>query len=249
MEYTSALRATDNEFPNLIFDEAILTKAALVVLGCAALYFLVFSLYKRKRRPWASTYFVLLCFSVLVWAGLSFAALLTGSQETARNLNDLSLVGILPLPGLLCLHVKEQVSRKKERPAITAAFFLITFFFIFLVLRSLFFPQLWNALPEQRFAENYYYRLGFYAYAIVALIRAYFLCFNARHQTPTRPRRSTRFMLIGISSIAVLFFAYALLAGSVFGAIEETRLYEALIPLGAPVAFFFLLFSFYNARE
>ena len=245
MEYTDDLRDTNTQFLSMIQDDAILSKAALAILCGIALFFLFFALYKRIRRHWSSFYFIMLCVTVIFWAGCTLLAMLSESAETAAMLNTLRTCGIIPLPALLCLHVRQQISYKEENPVVIVLFFLISSFLIFILCRSLFFPQLFAALPALADTEIYYY--AFYVYAIITLIRSYLLCFNVFYQMPRRTRRSTRLMLIGITSVAILFSGAALLSGQILDAVRDSVLFEILVPLCAPILLVILLYALYSA--
>ena len=121
MEYTDSLRETNDQFWNLLTEGAILSKVMLGILCCVAVGFLLFALFRKLRRKWDSIYYVLICASVLIWASCSLLALL--KPDSIKMFNMLRLVGIIPIPSLLCLHVKKQISYKKQHLVPAVLFF------------------------------------------------------------------------------------------------------------------------------
>jgi len=245
MEYTEELQESNEQFLDMIYNDMILIKGALIIVGCAALFFLFFALYKKIRRHWESTCYMLLCVSILFWIACSLVAFFYASPEQAVILNQLRFAGIIPIPALLCMHVRQQISYKEENPGAVILFFIVATFLILILVRSLFFPQIFYELPA--LADTDLYHLIFYVYAIIALIRAYLLCFSVFYQMPKRTRRSTHLMLVGISSIALLIAIYALLTSQFADYIPQSMLFEIIVPLGGPAAFIILLYPLYSA--
>ena len=242
MEYTEAIKEQNNQFWELLTEGAILSKILLGILCCAAAGYILFALIKTIRRKWDGIYYLLICFFILVFAGCSLLSLLF--PESAPLLDTLRNVGIIPLPALLCLHVKKQVSYKKQNVASAILLFMVPVFLILLVCRDLFIPQCFTELPAHD--KLAWYLLGFYCYVIVALVCTYTLCFRVFYQMPRRTRRSTRYMLLGVTSLSIIFLIDALwLDLSEF--IPQGEVTAMLVPLGVPIALLVLLYCLNNA--
>ena len=158
MEYTESLKDTNDQFWNLLTEGAILSKVMLGILCCVAVGFLLFALFKTVRRKWDGLYYVLTCACILVWAGCSLLALL--SPDSADLLNELRIVGIIPLPALLCLHIKKQISYKKQNVIPAILLFVVPAFLVLIITRDLFFPHELTVLPSH--TEFPWYAYGFY---------------------------------------------------------------------------------------
>ena len=243
MEYTEELQNANDQFWDMLTEGAILSKGILAVLCCASLFLLVYALIKKIRRRWESVYYALLCASVLVWSCCSLQAILV--PESADMYAVLRIIAIIPIPTLLCLHVRQQVSYKKQHVGPAVLLFIVSVFLMSVICRDLFFPLSIPALPLVYEAE--WYSLIFYLYASIALIRAYMLCFGVFYQMPRRTRRSSRYMLIGISSISILFILNALWNGQLSVLFSKSEILDVVLPLGAPIAFLIFLYSLYNA--
>lgn len=245
MEGSDLIQQTGGKVSDLLYEGALLSKSmfALICLLCLVLFF--YSLYKQVQRRWQSTFFMALCASVFVWAILALLASFFNDEHTAQVLADLSLVGIIPIPPLLCLHTQKQVSFKEPRPLSVVLLFIIPAVLIFLQFSEVFFAQLIPRLPLFDNLEWYY--LVFYLFSFAVLIRAYLLCFAVFFQMPPHMRRSTIYMLIGISAVAMLFTLNILWDDQIAAQIPAYRVLDILTPLAAPLAFVFLLYPLYSA--
>ena len=244
MEYTESLKDTNDQFWNLLTEGAILSKVMLGILCCVAVGFLLFALFKTVRRKWDGLYYVLTCACILVWAGCSLLALL--SPDSADILNELRIVGIIPLPALLCLHIKKQISYKKQNVIPAILLFVVPAFLVLIITRDLFFPNEITVLPSH--TEFPWYAYGFYCYAGVAMLRALTLCFSVFYQMPPRTRRSSRYMLLGVTSLSVIFIIDVLWA-DFSTLIPQGEITAILLPLGVPIALLVLLYSLNNAMH
>ena len=243
MEYTSELREMNDRFWLLLTEDVILSKAILGILCLAAVYFLAFSLYKWARRRWDSLYFALLSAFVLAWAGCSLWALFV--PGSAAVLNTVGLVGLIPIPMLLCLHVQRQVSYKELRVVPTILLGLIPALLLFVICHDLLFPAIFPDLPL--IGETNWYHILYGIYTAVALIRAYVLCFSVFYQMPKRTRRSTRYMLVGVSSISLWLAINALWSAYLSVLIPHSDALGILSPLLAPSALLVVLYALFNA--
>jgi len=199
-----------------IYNDALLTKAALTSLCGFSLFLLLSATYRKIKYCWECMFFIALCSLLFVWALTSLLLIFglpPGKDDLLITLRDISM---LPVPALLCLHIHRQVSYKAIHPAFVIALFSVSFF-------------------------------DFYIYTAVALLRSYLLCFNVFYQMPKRTRRSTLYMLFGISSFSVLLLIEALLEKTTADLIPQIDLLFIFTPLFAPVAFCLILYTLYIA--
>ena len=245
MEYEGSIKEINDRLMSLIYDDALLIKIALSVICLISLFFLTISLYRWLKRRWESFYYVLLCSSVIIFATLSLIASFSRSQQLEEALNALRMIGVIPIPAMLCLHVRQQVSYKVQNPVTVFLLFATPAFVGLMIFRDVFFPQLLAVLPAVNDAQ--WVILIFYFYVIAALIRSYLLCFNVLYQMPQRTRKSTQYMLVGVSSAALLFSINALWVGQLSVLIPQSATLDLFVPLGAPLSFFFLLYPLYGA--
>ncbi|MDR2036113.1 MAG: diguanylate cyclase [Coriobacteriales bacterium] len=245
MDVVDSMREASEALLDLLYNDALLNKSILVILSSLILFLMVYSFVKRIKRQWSSTYFIVLCFAVLFWAVCSL--FMVFEVHFSKILSELGLIGILPIPALLCLHIRQQVSYKEQRVIFIILPLVIPVLLIFVLLRDLLFPGLLDILPPA--LESQWYLLVFYLYAIVCLVRAYLLCFDVLYQMPRRTRRSTRYLLVSITVFVILLA----LNGLFFDpppytiTLKAITLLDFLLQLAAPVAFILVLYLLYTA--
>ena len=249
MGLSGSSEQTKNQLWDLLYSWALLNKVALALLCSLCLLLFFYALYKAIKRRWSSVYFILLCVFILLWAGSSLLILF--QLGDAVLLNRLGIIGILPVPALLCLHIRQQVSYKDQRALFIVLLLVVPTFLIFVICRDLLFPRIFVVLPAVQ--DTLWYTALFYLYAIAALIRAYLLCFNVLYQMPRRTRRSTRYMLVSVTAIVLLLALVASwsdeLTARLALIIKSRETLEILLPVTTPVAFFIVLFPLYAAMR
>ena len=247
MEYTDSLQEANSRLMSILLGDAVLTKAALVILCCVCLYLFSIAVYKMKRLHWDSIYFVLVCAFVFLWSVISVIFVFKLAGSGTETLGSISQVFIIPIPALLCLHVQRQVSYKEQNAGIAVAMFVIPAFLILLICRDTFIPGIISLIPA--IGETLWYVLVFYLYVCFTLLRSLLQCLSVFYQMPRRTRRSTRFMLIGVLSVTLLIALEALWNLRLHTMVSEHEAAIILIPLVAPITFIFLLFSLYSALK
>ena len=255
MEYTDSIKEANNRFWDLLYNGQLLIKVMLIALCCICIYLFVYYLIKKIKRNWNSIYLMLISCFILFWSICSFIILFIESQQIVSFLTTLRDIGIVPIPLFLCLHIRKQVSIKDEQIIPSIFLFTLSAFLVMMILRDLLLKNLFVFLP--RLNSVIYYQFIFYMYAFFALVRCYMLCFNVLFQMPKHTRRSTRFMIVGISAIALLLLLKLLWNNqiSIFiqrfdvenTLISNFDLMSILVPLGAPTAFIVMLYSMYYA--
>lgn len=247
MEASDSFHDTQSRLLELLYNEAILSQVALGILFFLCLFLFGHAFYKQIRQRWYCVYFILLCAAVILWSGLSLLVHLGWvSQEP---LATLSFVAILPIPALMCLHVRQQVSYKRQHPFFVILTILVPCLLALLCVRDLFWPDAFATLPLA--AKTSLYRVVYCLYAAFCLVRSYLLCFNVLYQMPKQTRRSTYFNLVGISAAIFLVF-YGFYLSDPLGdpiVIEgiSAVLSEILLPLAPMIAAIIMFTSLYTA--
>jgi len=248
LELDETYQQINTRFEDLIFNGGILNKAALGILCCLCLFLLFFALNKKLKRQWNSTFFVLLCAAVFLWSWSTLIAeFIQPGSDVAALLHDLSLIGILLIPALLCVHTKRQVSYKEMHLVPTLILFVPSAFFLLVILKELLVPGSLLFIPD--LSGALWIEPAFYVYAAVVLIRAYLLCFNVFYQMPRHMRSSTGFVLLSITAFVLLLVFNVLYNSSIYEIIPHNRVMEILPPTAATLSFFFLIYPLYSAMR
>jgi len=245
MEYTDEIRQMNEQFNDLLYNDALLSKIMFGILCIACLYLFFTALYKMMKRHWDSTYYLLLCVSVFIWSIASLLSTFIETNEYSVLLETLQYTGIIPIPALLLLHIRKQVSYKETGLHYTVIISAVPVFLIVLLFRDLIAPGSIGFLPAIH--ETQWYYVVFYLYTGITVCMAFVRCFDVLFQMPLRTRRSTRFTLVSVSSVALLFLIDALWNNTLSEMIPQNDITDLLLPLGAPIAAVFILYPLYNA--
>ena len=231
----------------MLTEDVLLSKVMLGILCCAALFLFCVALYKKVKRQWDSIYFVLLCAAVFVWSAFSLLALLIPSSAEAFNL--LRMIGIILIPALLCLHVRQQISYKELHIAPVIMLLIIPLLLIYVICQELFLSPAMSIPLAFSNINLHIYIFGLYA--AIALISSHVLCFSVFYKMPRRTRRSTRYMLVGVSTVSFMFVMAALWVDQLSFMIPHSVVLRdtiaILAPLFVPAALLILLYSLFNA--
>ena len=220
----------------------------IVILAAFFLFVLICCFYgvsRRAKKTWQSTYLILLSFSLLFFASISLIGSFSWFFDNPFH-EALAAIGIIPVPALLNMHIRSQLSHKEMRPLYTWIMFAPVVFLMLLVLRDTLIPYTFPyATPVY---ESVFYRGVFYGQTLLLLISSYFLCLNALHQMPMHMRGSTRYMFIGISAFSVLFLNI-FLSGTFPAMIPLTESFDSFFLIGAPVTLILLLYTLFMAQN
>jgi len=197
------------------------------------------------KRHWDSAYYLLLCVSVLIWSSASLLLTFVETSGYSALLETLQYTGIIPIPALLLLHVRKQVSYKEVGFHHIIIISAVPVFLIFILFRDLIAPGSIDLLPAIN--KTQWYHVVFYLYAVITVCMAYVRCFDVLFQMPLRTRRSTRFTLVSVSSVALLFLIDALWNNTLSEMLPQNDIIDLLLPLSAPIAAIFILYPLYNA--
>ncbi|MDR0854318.1 MAG: GGDEF domain-containing protein [Clostridiales Family XIII bacterium] len=156
----------------------------------------------KKKRNMETTYFVIFCIPVAIWAGLMLLmSQIPASGDLAMVLEIVAKSAFVLIPTLLCLHVWSHVSYKP----ITGTIWVIYLFIPVIVIGVYISKAINPSLETEIFANQHVtidWLLSGIAYAL-ALIKSYRLCFNVFYQMPKHMRVSTYNMLVSISIVAI----------------------------------------------
>jgi len=245
MELTDELIDMNQRFEHLLYNEMLLSKVAYGFLCAACLFFIFVAVFKMIQKRWHSIFFILLSLSVLFWSALSLLAILPRFSGNAYLFDSLKVIGMVPLPALLTLHISLQVSYKGLRLHTILLLLAVPAFLVLIILRDIFFPYVLSFLPAGN--NTAWYMYIFYAYAILALIKAYILCFNVFYQMPPRARRSTKSTFISVISLTLLIAFHAMWSTIVNDVLPKGIVVELLLPLAAPIALGFFTYPLFDS--
>jgi len=245
MELTDELVEMNQQFENMLFNEMLLSRIAYGFLCVACLFFLFTAVYKLIKRRWNSTFFILLCVSVFTWSALTLLALFAGNPESAELLFRLRFIGIVPIPALMMLHINLQVSYKEQRPQTMILFLIVPVLSMLVILRDLYFPNTLGFLPIR--ANSVWYWFALYAYAAIALVKSYLLCFNVFYQMPPRTRRSTKSTLVSVISLTLMMVLDTLWNGRFDELLPHSVVGNLLMPLMIPIALAFIVYPLFDS--
>jgi len=245
MELTDELIEINQQFEHLLFNEMLLSKVAYGFLCVACLFFIITAVYKQIRQRWHSIFFILLCLSVITWSGLSFLTLLPEFSRSVQLMESIKLMSLIPIPAFLTLHIILQVSYKKLRPYTVVLFLVVPVFLILILLRDLFLPSFMSILPAVNRAVWYFF--VFYAYAVIALIKSYLLCFNVFYQMPPRARRSTKSTLVSVIALTLMIAFYASWNSIIADYLPHGAVVDLLLPLLTPIALAFIIYPIFDS--
>jgi len=248
MQFDDSMQQANSRFAELIFNEGLLSKSAYVILCFITIILLVYALNKKIKHRWESSYYVIICAGVLIWAGCSLVVeFFQLSNNTADTLISLRITGITLIPAFMCFHVQLQVSYKELRPFTVAFLLIVPAMLILIGLRDLFIPAAVDAVPAVN--DTQWFLLLFYAYAAICLIKAYLLCFNVFYQMPRHMRRSTMYILISVSAFALVLVLDVLWSNTLSNLIPQSAAVDVLIPVVVPLMLLVVIYPLYSAMH
>lgn len=193
----------------LVENDHLIWKIGLSVIFLLCLNWGIVALIRSKTRGWVSFYYVFLTLAILLWAGGTMFPLFFPASPYAGFIGGpLRQIGSIFIPGLLCLHIWRQVSYKDITPLVAIACLTVP------VLYSAY--AIMGNLPHTPVAAiaftNYMPPEGtvaivYLVYVASMLIKGMLLCLNVFYQMPRHMRRSSYYLLTGISMYLVANFA------------------------------------------
>lgn len=191
----------------------------MVVLFALSAYCFSIAFAKNAKKHWQGIYFLLFSACLCAWAVCYFIIAFAQKESAILLCDTVCYIAGSLFPGLLYLHIWKQVSYKNISSLQITLVFCLPFIFIIIAIARMYSPM---AAEENVFlrAENVFALIRD-IYSIVMLVLCYLLCFSVLYQMPRHMRKSTHYMLVGVSS----FMIYLLLRT----ALSET--FET-VPLG-----------------
>ena len=221
----------------------------VVILAVFFVFVLICCCYGISRlikKTWQSIYLIHISFSLLIFAGFSLVGLIPGVLDGNLPYEYLAAIAIIPLPALIYLHIRSQLSHKEVRPLCLWIIFAPSLLLMLLLLRDTLIPH------EFPYATPVYastvYRAILYGQSFLLIVATYFLCLNALHQIPRHMRGPARYMFTGITSYAVLCLGI-LLSGTFPVLIPFTESFDSFFLVGAPVTLVLLLYTLFMAQN
>ena len=198
---------------------------------------------RMTKRLWQSTNLSLLTVSLLFFATFSLISLIP--HVASREIGLVAVLGILLLPPLLNLHIKNQLSHREVNPLYAVVVFLPAFALSVVIIFDIIFPDLFLISPIY---STLYFRLVFYIYALILSLGAFLHCSNVLHQMPQHMRSQAKYILAGVVSFCVLLLN-----------IFNSGLFPEIVPhgpqtplfflVGTPVTLTLVLHTFYTAQS
>ena len=218
----------------------------VIILATFFLFVLICCCYGYLRREaWKSMHLIQISLVLLVFAVFSLLGSVLGMFERDPVFEPLAAIGIMPVPALLYLHVRSQLTHKEIEPVYAWALMIPSIILITALFRDLFLPSLFpDAIPLY---ASVVFRGMFYAKSTVLIVGSYFCCVNALHQMPPHMCGGAKYMLVGITSFSILFLNI-FFSGTFPVMIPITESFDSFFLVGAPVTLVILLYTFYMAQ-
>ena len=221
----------------------------VIVLAAFFLFVLICCCYgisRRAKKTWQSIYLIQISLALFVFAGISLIISIPGVLEGNRFLEPLAAVGIIPIPVLINLHIRSQLSHKEIKPYHLWILFAPSLLLVLALIRDMLSPYLF--LQVTPLYASLFFRVIFYLHTLLLIVGSYFYCLNALHQMPTHMRGSTKFMIIGLTSFSVLFLNI-FLSGTFPVLIPVTESFDSFFLIGAPITLVILLYTLFMAQN
>ena len=221
-----------------LYPVIILAAFFLFVLICCCYGFL-------RHETWQSVHLIQISLALLVFAVFSLLGSALGIFGYSPIFEPLAAVGIIPIPPILYLHIRSQLTHKAIEPVYAWALFIPSLILILALFRDLFASNLFPyATPLY---ASVIFRGMFYVQSLLLILGSYFHCVNALHQMPSHMCSGAKYMLVGTTSFSILFL-YIFLSGTFPVLIPITESFDSLFLVGAPVTLVFLLYTLFVAK-
>ena len=221
----------------------------VLVLGTFFVFVLICCCYgvlRRTRKSWQSTYLLYISFALLFFASISLVGSIFAAHELSARLEPLAAFGLFPIPALIFLHIRIQLSHKEIKPGFVVCLFIPQVLLMLVLMRDTFLPGFLPFVPS--LYASFVYRGVYYIHTLLMIIGSFFYCLNTLHHMPAHMRGSTRYKVIGITAFSVLFLNIYL-AGSFPILVPTNESFDSFFLIGAPVTFVLLLYTFFVAQN
>ena len=255
MEYTDEIREANNKLWDLMYNEHLLVKILLLSLILFCLYLVIYLVIRFLKKDFSFIYLMITTISMITWASLNLLSYYQSSIEIITRYSLICEILLIPIPALLCFHIRRQVSIKDEIFIHTIILIAVPLFLVLVIFKDIIINSYSSFDPK--IDSVLWYSLLFYSYTFYALIRSYMLCFNVLFQMPRHTRRSTKLMIIGVTTLFVVFIVRLFWNEQIELFLESMNVENSLIPdfyfmsilipLLAPICFLVMLYSMYYA--
>ena len=221
----------------------------IIILAAFFLFVLICCFYgisRRVKKTWQSIYLIQMSFALLIFASISLINSIHGLLDDNPLLVPLAAVGIIPIPALINLHIRSQLSHMEIKPVFTWALFAPLIFLILVLFRDTLAPYLFPQVTP--LYASLVYQGIFFIHSSLLILSSYFHCLNALHQMPSHMRGSTKYIFVGIMSFSVLFLNI-FLSGTFPVLIPISESFDSFFLVGAPVTLVILLYTFFMAQN
>lgn len=228
---SSELAEFNNKLITMILYEDLLMKLAFSVLSIMSFVVFFITIYNQKKRNWDGLYFRSLMLVIFIWSTCNLLLYYFKQPGLFDLLRAIRYSAIFLMPALLCLHVWRQVSYKEISVKAIVMLFALPLVLIFILIRQ----TLAGRMPDSANSYGTVYFIFFF-YGIAVLIKAYLLCFNVFYQMPKHMRKSSYYILYGLSAVTLLLVSKFIWDIQLYHHLTDVELVTVLVPLISPVA-------------
>jgi diguanylate cyclase (GGDEF)-like protein len=177
--------------------------------GLFALYYLIRSIYGRRKLALENTVFIAFCSIVLFIMAASFLMINYDWLTHEKYLSIALYLAITSLPSFFCLHIWTQVSHKKVKISTRILYFIVPVFVTAAYAKTIFIdgitPDVWSFFDD--LTPVGYVTAVYIIYWFCMTLKSFRLCFNVFYQMPRHMQGSTLLLisaLVGATAVNVL---------------------------------------------
>jgi diguanylate cyclase (GGDEF)-like protein len=175
----------------------------VIILG---LYYLLRSIYVKRKRDVESNIFIVYCIVIIIIAaGALYSSHFGVSGGIGRVITLVSYVVFVSLPGIFCFHTWSQVEYKRIKVTTFILYFFIPVVLVGLMAYRIFSGaytgDVWSFLVFRPFNAQ---SALFLVYWLVIVIKSLLLCFNVFYQMPKHMRGSTMLLIMARAVLAAV---------------------------------------------
>ena len=205
-----------------------------------------YGIIRKTKKLWQSVYLTYMSFAMLIFAGIYMIGSAPFIIENKAPFGTFASFGIIPIPVLLNLHIRSQLSHKVIKPYYVALLFSPTVFLSTILI--------WDTLNQYIFVADtplfdlFIFRGVFYMHTLLLVVGSYFYCLNALHHMPSHMRGSAKYMFAGITSFSLLFLNI-FMSGNFPDFIPIGESFNSFFLLGTPITLILLLYTLFMAQN
>lgn len=180
-----------------------LALAACFLLCLLTAGFFIDALAKKLKHKWESGYYLFLCAGFLAWGICGLAKTWAPGSGAIPFFEALRITAHVFIPAFLCLHVWKQVYFKHINPGTLILYLSLPAFVSVMHFATIAYPSV--AGPTLLLGIGWMDIL-LLASILFSLVRSYLLCLNVFYQMPRHMRKSTIYLLLGITACLLFCF-------------------------------------------